>query len=294
MIFFIVGAPKCGTSALAVYLSEHKGVSFSNPKEPHFFSDDIKEKRKIRTISHYENIFPEKHGPTKKGEGSIWYLYSKVAPGNIKKHNENAKIIIMIRDPIDFIESLHNQNVIGGHEKNRDIDFSIQTSISGKSSKFNLDYVELSKYAKYIDVYIEAFGRENVLILLQEELKEKPRETYLRVLDFLSLTDDRRTDFKSVNERRTHKYKILEFFLTRNWVYVSRAIEPLRRMLGVGSLGIYKKVMDFNSKKAGTKSMSGSAENDIKKALKNDMDKLMNITQEDKLKLHWKRFFKCQ
>lgn len=285
--FFIVGAPKCGTSALASYLSENPEISFSDPKEPHFFSTDMPEKTKISTFQHYEKIFPLGKSVKIRGEGSIWYLYSSVAPFNIYKYNPDAKIIIMIRDPIHFIESLHNQNVIGGHDKCKKISDSVRVSLAGRSKKFNVNYVELSRYAKYITVYEDVFGKNNVMTVLQEELKSKPRETYLKLLNFLGVEDDGRSSFEPVNERRVHKYKILEFLLTRDWTNMTKMVEPLRRLFKVGSFGIYKKVMDFNSKRASTEKLPDDLIIEVKQYLEEDMAALFDKIPRSKIKKYW-------
>jgi len=288
--FFIVGAPKCGTTALASYLSEHPGVAFSSPKEPHFFATDIDRKRKIRDLDHYHSIFPDKGLMAKRGEASVWYLYSEEAVANIKSYNPNAKIIVMIREPVDFIESLHNQNVIGGHDREKNIDESVRNSLKIKNRKFDLDYVELARFEKYIRKYKKEFD-DRVLVLFQEELKAAPQQIYRQVLDFLDIEDDGRADFGMVNVRRRHKFKLLELILTVNWSPISRVLSPLRKLLGVGSFGIYKRVMDFNSEEHGSEGVSDATTEILVVALNESVEKMSDFVSMERLKKHWKRFF---
>ena len=73
--FFIIGAPKCGTTALAAYLSRHRDVKFSKSKEPNFFSRDIEFCRYLGTHEEYmEEYFPGEHEGLLLGEGSPFYL----------------------------------------------------------------------------------------------------------------------------------------------------------------------------------------------------------------------------
>jgi len=107
--FFIIGAPKCGTTALASYLSAHTDVFFSHPKEPTYFNQDFDEKpRAAHNEKEYLHLFEQADGLKMVGEGSTRYLSSNVAVKNIMKFNPQAKIIIMLRNPIDMYISLHS------------------------------------------------------------------------------------------------------------------------------------------------------------------------------------------
>ena len=105
--FFIIGAPKCGTTSLHTYLNSHSQITMSHPKEPHYFSTDI-ENGGIRNKEKYEDCFSHSDGnAVAVGESSTLYLYSKVAVQNICKYNKDAKFITMIRNPIEIARSFH-------------------------------------------------------------------------------------------------------------------------------------------------------------------------------------------
>ncbi len=122
--FFIVGAPKAGTSAMYSYLKMHPNVFLHPVKEPNFFSDDLKavrpsdpEKSLVQYLRHFNSA------NTKIiGEGTTWYLYSQEAPKRIQELNPESKILIMLRNPIDQMYSLHSQLVYGGIEKITDFE----------------------------------------------------------------------------------------------------------------------------------------------------------------------------
>ena len=114
---FIVGAPKCGTTSLYHALRQNPDILMSKDKEPHFFCNDLKIS-KYKSIKEYERLFNFSTNKRKKiiGEASATYLFSKVAIKNIKKYNPDAKIIVCIRNPIEFVYSFHNQMIRAGQE----------------------------------------------------------------------------------------------------------------------------------------------------------------------------------
>jgi hypothetical protein len=94
--FFIIGVPKCGTTALVSYLSEHPDIFMSEPKEPHFFADDFPHyKEFIPTVADYEKLFEDAalKSSARVGEASVWYLYFKSALKNIHAYRPDAKLI---------------------------------------------------------------------------------------------------------------------------------------------------------------------------------------------------------
>ncbi len=99
--FFIIGAPKCGTTALATYLAEHPNIQLSDPKEPHYFCKDLKAGGPpVASDKDYvRRFFPglEESGASAAGEASVWYLYSDVAVRNILRFQPDAKFIVMLR-----------------------------------------------------------------------------------------------------------------------------------------------------------------------------------------------------
>ena len=106
--FFIVGAPKAGTTSLYHYLNEHPQIEMSSQKEPDYFSDTaIQEqgmyyrKNRIDTEEKYYSLFNVESKNVIFGEASVSYLFYKSVAGDIKKYNANAKIIIILRNPID-------------------------------------------------------------------------------------------------------------------------------------------------------------------------------------------------
>lgn len=105
--FFIVGAARCGTTALFNYLAAHPAVFFPERKEPNYFCTDLRTYGEVATLTEYEALFSPAPPQALTGDASVLYLYSKVAIGQIMAHNVNAKIIAMLRNPIEAAHSMH-------------------------------------------------------------------------------------------------------------------------------------------------------------------------------------------
>ncbi|MCP2728272.1 sulfotransferase family protein [Limnofasciculus baicalensis] len=98
---FVVGAPKCGTTSMHNYLGQHPEIFMSSPKELHYFSRDIDcFTGKIKELYNYLQLFDSAGNAKYIGESSPEYLYSEVASQQIKELCSDAKIIIMLRNPL--------------------------------------------------------------------------------------------------------------------------------------------------------------------------------------------------
>ena len=113
---FIVGAPKCGTTFLYHYLKKHPDIYFPEFKEPHYFGSDLIRRNGAYNLSlrEYKNLFSTEKKVI--GEASTFYLFSKKAAQEIYNFNPHSKIIIMLRDLVDLVHSLHSQFVFSGDE----------------------------------------------------------------------------------------------------------------------------------------------------------------------------------
>lgn len=222
--FFMVGAPKCGTSAMYSYLNTHPNIFLYPQKEPNFFSDDLKGVRPSdpeKSLKQYLRHFNSAN--TKIiGEGSTWYLYSQEAAYRIKKLNSSSKILIMLRNPIEQMYSLHSQLVFGGLEKITNFEKALLAEKSRKegsnlpSNMRNLDnlsykrllYTDIAKYCAQVERYLQAFPSNQVKIVIFDEFKANPKKSYLEVLDFLELDHSYLPDnFKVIN---SNKVRILK------------------------------------------------------------------------------------
>src|SRR4051812_43170535 len=96
------------------YLDQHPDI-FMGEKELHFFGNDLKIKSRI-TEEEYLSKFINAGNAKIIGEASVWYLYSASAAAEIKAYSPDAKIIIMLREPVELMYSMHSQHLYDGNE----------------------------------------------------------------------------------------------------------------------------------------------------------------------------------
>lgn len=289
--FFIVGAPKCGTTAWAEYLKSHPDVGFARHKEPHFFNTDFPDFRWARNEAEYLELFKGCEGKKAVGEASVIYLYSAEAAANIARFCPDAKILIFLRDPQDFLTSYHNQLLMNLDEDIRD--FNTAWALSGKRAdnppktcrdlKF-LDYRSVAQFGQQIERYRAHFPSDQIMILKMEEWKSDPRAAYLRVLGFLNLSDDARTEFPVIHEAKHHASDKVAQLVQRPPDWALRIASGLRRMLGLKRLGLSGLLRRVNTGKgyapARDIGLSANTRQDIRTVLAPDQYLLQQILKE--------------
>jgi len=236
---FIVGAPKCGTSAWVQYLGEHPKIAFSSTKEPHHFSTDFPD-RGVFDRQDYLSLFAETGPAEIVGEASVRYLYSQVAARNIREFNPEAKIIILLRDQAEQLPSLHNQYVFNGMENITD--FAEAWRLSGKRDRTNmpsrstvpqlLNYREQGRFSPQVERYFAEFPAKQIRVFHFRDWTSDPRATYLEILRFLRLEDDGRTEFEPINEAHRHKIVTLGRFTQSPPRWALKLSGVLKRITG--------------------------------------------------------------
>ena len=177
--FFIVGAPRCATSAMNTYLKQHPEI-FMAKKESHFFATDLNAPHFTKDKDKYLALFSKAGDEKRIGEASVMYLYSRQAASKIKEFCPRARIIIMLRNPVDMMYTLHRHNVYHGSENL--IDFEVALNAEKERKKGlripknvrlveGLFYRELAKYTQQVKRYLDVFGQENVFVVIYDEFK---------------------------------------------------------------------------------------------------------------------------
>ena len=126
--FFIVGGPKCGTTALYTYLKNHPEIFMSRIKEPQFFAADIFcDQRTVQTLADYLSCFAAARNEKRIGEASTAYLGSRNAAQEIKAFNPNAQIIIALRNPVEVMYAEHSERVFCNVEHIRNFNAALDS-----------------------------------------------------------------------------------------------------------------------------------------------------------------------
>ncbi len=229
---FIVGASKCGTTALYTYLGGHPQIFMSPIKEPGFFARDfLGDQRPIRDLTEYLACFSGASGEKVIGEASTAYFESAGAPGEIKRFAPNARIIIMLRNPVEKIHAGFLEGRADNNERHKTLEAALESE-KHHGPSFGIGYIESGRYTKPVRGYLEKFGRENVHIIIYDDFKERTSITYEDTLRFLGVDSDHRSDFPIVNKSRYVRSMALQEFLRHapaplRWI--GRTIMPLHR-----------------------------------------------------------------
>lgn len=197
--FLVLGAQRAGSTSLFDYLCLHPAVAEPTHKELHFFDQNW-----WRGIGWYRRLFPITRGHV-TGEASPYYLYHPLAPARVAATVPHAKLIVLLRDPVQRAYSQYNLSVHYGHE-----DLSFEEALdreperlAGEEEKIAADpryksfshrhhsYLERGLYAEQLERWFGYFPREQLLVLRAEDMFRDPAAAYGEVLAFLGLPPHR-------------------------------------------------------------------------------------------------------
>ena len=185
---FIVGAPKAGTTSLYFYLQQHPDVCMSEIKEPNYFTaQDVVnlyyDVSPINSEDWYHSLFAE---PTRRvvGEGSVSYLFYPEVAQKIYEYNSEARILIILRNPVKRAFSHYLMDCRLGL---CDISFEKIMDNPSKYPHFYQQFISLGKYHQQIKRYIDVFGQNQVKVMFYDDLKADTSLFLDQVFSFLAL-----------------------------------------------------------------------------------------------------------
>jgi hypothetical protein len=194
--FLILGAQKAGTTALYAYLRWHPEITGPSFKEVSFFD---------RHYAKGERWY-RAHMPVRRrslvGEASPSYLFHPLAPERVAGMLPGARLIALLRNPVDRAFSHYQHEVALGREP-----LSFEDAVDREDERmqgelermlrdpsyfslawWNYTYIARGRYAEQLERWFAAFPREQLLVLFTEQLSADTAATYRRVLDFLGVT----------------------------------------------------------------------------------------------------------
>lgn len=189
----IPGAPKSGTSSLCALLSQHPEICMSTPKEPQFFSFD---ERFEKGASYHNRFFFHSSGQRRYyAEGSQCYFTHEWAIERIAESLNRPKVIISLRNPVDRVISHHNWNFRRAVETD-----SLENAVKERGEERAFlplegtpfydpvgGHLAFSRYSRWVPLWRNTFGAENVLVVKFDDLVADPKLTANRCVEFLGL-----------------------------------------------------------------------------------------------------------
>ncbi len=235
--FFIVGAPKTGTTSLHRTLRAHPQIYMPALKEPRYLAEDMRpraghahEARELEypdTMDEYLALFADAAPEQRAGEASAFYLWSQTAAANIAQLQPAARIIATLREPASFLRSLHLMFLWWGVETETDLAKAIALEPArreGKSVPRQSHRPQLLNYSKHVSFveqlrrYDARFAPEQKLVLIYEDFQRDNEGTVREVLRFIGADEHVPIDVKNVNVTkrsvRSHRARRLMYALS--------------------------------------------------------------------------------
>ena len=200
--FFVIGAPKAGTSALHSALAQHPHLFLSKVKEPKYYmcgdspppaykgpGDAHSNQEWIWQRERYRDLFRDAPDDALVGESTPFYLYNRDARRRIAVDRPDARLIAVLRDPVDRAYSNWMHLWMDGLEPRGDVVEAV------RREKERIDdgwapfwhYSSLGMYGRQVKDLFDHFPREQVLLLRYKQLVDTPDDVLNRVFDFLGV-----------------------------------------------------------------------------------------------------------
>jgi hypothetical protein len=294
--FFIVGAPKCGTTALYEYLRYHPNIFMSEVKEPHFFAKDLGSYPRIKTLEDYKELFTrstDQH--SRVGEASVYYLRSAVALANIHAFNPEAKVIAMFRNPVDMVHSLHSQLLYWSEEVEPDFEVAwrLQERRSrgldlppGSRGAFLVQYYEVGRFGTQTERMLSAFPDKQVKLILYDDFTASPASIYADVVQFLEIPHDGRTEFPRINENKRARMSWLRRLYRKPPVVLKSAVRSLKQAVGEEDIAdLHRKIVELNTVKERRPPLSAEFRAELVDTFRDEVSLLSRLLNRDLS--HW-------
>lgn len=247
--FYIVGAPRCGTTALGKALGSHPHIAFSKPKETHFLLED----RPATRIEDIRRLYLQRFQPDLArdtqaiGDGSVSYLYEPDAIRRAIAFDPRARFIASVRSPLDMLHSYHARLLYTLDEDEADFSRAWNLQKARRAGRKIprrcrapelLQYGEIAMLGSQIARLFEVAGRDRCHIVVFDDFIRNPGAVYKQLLDFIDVEDDHRREFKSMRSNAGVKYRWLQQFAMNPPKWIFRLIDAG----GAGTIERLKKV----------------------------------------------------
>ncbi|MDD5035342.1 MAG: sulfotransferase [Methylococcaceae bacterium] len=295
---FIIGAPKCGTTALSEYLRSHPSIFMSDPKEPEYFSTDLELRFRERpTLEDYLGYYFNGAGPQYPviGEASVWYLFSRVAVRDILAFNPRAKFIAMVRNPIDMARSQHAQLLLTLDEEVSDFHTAWnlqQRRGSGRDIPKTcqhpvfLQYGEVCSLGEQLERFYDSVCPEQRMVIFFDDFAADTEKTYRQVMDFLGLPPEQGRSFEKINESKTTRNRLLSRLLNRPPAWVFKIARAIKKRLGIKTYWFHDRLNRLNTRKNERDPLAPEFRQELLDFFRQDIEKIEHLTGRNLD--HWK------
>lgn len=283
--FFIVGAPKCGTTSLADWLRGHPEVYLSPVKEPNYYNTDIApEWGHVAEKEAYAALFAgatDDHRAV--GEATTLYLCSTVAIDALLHDVPSAKLIVALRNPVEMVRSLHEEFVHADLQKTRDLFDALEEQMRDAASQDDPDrpirrsqlrYTRVCSLGEQVERLFGKVPQERILLIWMDEMKADPEGVFSRVCEFLGVSSWQPDAFTASNRARRMRSPFLHSL-------IGLGVRMKRRLGFSGSFGIGSMIYRLNAVEVKRSPVDQVSEERLYALFADDIALLERITGRD-------------
>lgn len=296
--FFVVGAPRCGTTAFCRYLARNPQICFSRPKEPHYFTrlhqdpsaDELRQDYLDRCFGHCTT----EHRAL--GEGSVSYLYLPDTLERIRRFNPDARFIALVRNPLGMLPSYHLRMRFLLQEDEPDFGkaWALESARArGKRvPKHCLDprllmYSQVALLGAQVERLFAIAGRDRSHVIVFDDLVTDTLGVYRRALEFLHVDYDGQKHFERRYESQIYRYRWLQRMLFVPAMHGGKMIDTLQRRGrrynpdGSKRPSLIRRVTGWNKVKAPPAPLTPQMAAVVRETLSPDVRKLSRLLARD-------------
>lgn len=189
---FVIGAPRCGTTSLFAALKQHPEIYTTVLKEPHFYARDLPvQPHSVTDEADYRRLFRLAGTRRWRAEGSVWYFYSRQAPELISRHHADARIVLLLRNPVKMAVSLYGLYRRTGNECETDVDRALMrdSAVAFDSTyfPFGLHYRRLLDFATPLRNWLPHVDPGRFRVLFHEDFYAAPEARFAELCEWLGV-----------------------------------------------------------------------------------------------------------
>ena len=178
------------------YLAQHPQIFMAPAKELNYFAPDIVPPEDRMGHDAYFSLFAGARDEKFVGESSVFYMMSEEAATRIHAFNPEARVLIFLRNPVDFIVSHHSQVVFEGYEDITDLETALEAEAGRSAADVGRPhyyrekvryYRRMALFSEQMERFLSVFGERQVHITLYDDLRDNTPAEYRKILEFLGV-----------------------------------------------------------------------------------------------------------
>ncbi len=297
---FLVGAPRCGTTALSKSLRSHPEICVSKPKETFFFARPElgipTERLGAELLRRYFPHLEERHRLI--AEGTPWYLYLPESIDRILACDPEARFLVSVRNPVDLVQSQHARMLFTLDEDVQD--FGRAWALHEERSQGRriparcreprvIDYRFVGSLGTHLERLFAQVGRERCHVVVFDDVAGDGARVLRDVLEFIGVDPDLEIPFRRHRENAGYRHRWLQPFVINPPKPIARLIERWESR-GKGRVAYFrplrKRFKKWNTRPVERPALDPGLRRELRRFFAQEIEKLGKLLQRDLS--HWR------